>query len=78
MKKKSALGLTMTGGLEVTMTPWAGVAPMIEAMRKTEVTSKADKVLPLKRSSKGLTSGQMLGYTIPAPETARQWAGPVS
>jgi hypothetical protein len=72
-------------------------------MRKTEVTSKADKVLPLKRSSKGLTSGQMLecfvllstlggecledmerlrrdealaqmlGYTIPAPETARQW-----
>jgi hypothetical protein len=72
-------------------------------MRKTEVTSKADKVLPLKRSSKGLTSGQMLecfvllttlggecledmerlrqdealaqmlGYAIPAPETARQW-----
>ncbi len=93
----------MTGGLEVVMTPWAGVAPLVEAMRKTEVTSKADKVLPLKRSSKGLTSGQMLecfvllttlggecledmerlrrddvlaqmlGYAIPAPETARQW-----
>jgi len=93
----------MTGGLEAVMTPWAGVAPLIEAMRKTEVTSKADKVLPLKRSSKGLTSGQMLecfvllttlggecledmerlrrddvlaqmlGYAIPAPETARQW-----
>jgi len=103
MKNKSALGLAMTGGLEVVMTPWAGVAPLIEAMRKTEVTSKADKVLPLKRSSKGLTSGQMLecfvllttlggecledmerlrrdealaqmlGYAIPAPETARQW-----
>jgi hypothetical protein len=103
MKKKSALGLAMTGGLEVVMTPWAGVVPLIEAMRKTEVTSKADKVLPLKRSSKGLTSGQMLecfvllstlggecledmerlrrdkalaqmlGYAIPAPETARQW-----
>jgi len=93
----------MTGGLEAVMTPWAGVAPLIEAMRKTEVTSKADKVLPLKRSSKGLTSGQMLecfvllttlggecledmerlrrddvlaqmlGYAVPAPETARQW-----
>ena len=103
MKKKSALGLAMTGGLEVTMTPWAGVAPLIEEMRQIEVTNKADKVLPLKKSSKGLTSGQMvecfvllstlggecledmerlrqdqalsqiLGYAIPAPETARQW-----
>lgn len=58
--KKSALALAMTGGLEVKMTPWAGVAPLIEAMRQTEVTGKADKVLPLKKSSKGLTSGQML------------------
>lgn len=103
MKKRSALGLAMMGGLEVSMTPWAGVGPLIEAMRKTEVTSKADKVLPLKKSSKGLTSGQMvecfvllttlggecledmerlrqdealgqmLGYSTPAPETARQW-----
>ena len=73
MKKKSALALAMTGGLEVVMTPWAGVAPMIEAMRQIEVTDKADKVLPSKRSSKGLTSGQMLGYAIPAPEMARQW-----
>ena len=103
MKKKSALALTMMGGLEVAMTPWAGVGVLIEAMRQTEVTSKADKVLPLKRSSEGLTSGQMLeclvllstlggdcvedlgrlrqdealpqmlGYAIPAPETARQW-----
>ena len=103
MKKKSALGLGMMGGLEVTMTPWAGVGVLIEAMRQTEVSSKADKVLPLKRSSKGLASGQMLecfvllstlggdcledmerlrqddalphmlGYAIPAPETARQW-----
>jgi hypothetical protein len=60
MKKKSALGLAMTGGLEVVMTPWAGVAPLTETMRQIEVTDKADKVLPSKRSSKGLTSGQML------------------
>jgi hypothetical protein len=103
MKKKSALALAMTGGLEVAMTPWAGVAPLVEAMRKIGVSSKADKVLALKKSSKGLTSGQMLecfvllsalggecledmerlrqdqalaqmlGYAIPAPETARQW-----
>ena len=103
MKKKSALGLTMMGGLEAAMTPWAGVGLLIEAMRQTEVTSKADRVLAVKRSRKGLSSGQMveafvllstlggeciedmerlrqddalpqmLGYSIPAPETARQW-----
>ncbi len=60
MKKQSALGLDIAGGLEVRMTPWAGVAPLIEAMRQIEVPNKADKVLPSKRSSKGLTSGQML------------------
>ena len=103
MKKKSALALGMMGGLEGAMTPWAGVGVLIEAMRQTEVTSKADRVLPLKRSHKGLSSGQMvesfvllstlggdciedmerlrqddalgqmLGYSVPAPETARQW-----
>lgn len=103
MKKKSALALAMTGGLDVAMTPWAGVAPLVEAMRQTEVTKKADRVLPVKKTSKGLTSGQMLesfvllstlggeaiddmghlrqdralaqmlGYSLPAPETARQW-----
>lgn len=103
MRKKSRLALSIAGGLEAPITPWAGVAPLIETMRQTEVTGKAEKVLPLKKSSKGLTSGQMLecfvllsalggecledmerlrqdealsqmlGYAIPAPETARQW-----
>lgn len=103
MRKKSALGLAMTGGLRAAMTPWAGIAPLIETMRQIEMTVKADKVLPLKKTSKGLTSGQMvecfvllstlggecledmerlrrdealpqmLGYALPAPETARQW-----
>ena len=60
MRKKSALGLAMTGGLQVAMTPWAGVAPLIESMRQIEMVEKADKVLPLKKSSRGLTSGQMV------------------
>lgn len=60
MKKKSALGLAITGGLEALMTPWAGVAPLIEEMRQTAVSSKADKVLPQKKSARGLTSGEML------------------
>ena len=46
MRKKSALGLAMTGGLQVAMTPWAGVAPLIETMRQIEMVEKADKVLP--------------------------------
>jgi len=103
MKEKSALALAMTGGLEAAMTPWAGIAPLIETMRQIEMTAKADRVLALKKTSKGLTSGQMvecfvllstlggecledmerlrrdealpqmLGYAVPAPETARQW-----
>jgi hypothetical protein len=103
VKKKSALGLALTGGLEVKATPWAGVAPLVEEMRQVRMTEKAHKVLPPKKSSKGLTSGQMvecfvllstlggdcledmerlrqdealchmLGYTVPAPETCRQW-----
>lgn len=50
----------MTGGMEVEMTPWAGLVPLIEAMRKIEVIDKANNVLPPKRSSKGLPSGQTL------------------
>ncbi len=42
------------------MTPWAGVGVLIEAMRQIEVTSRVDKLLPLKRSKKGLNSGEML------------------
>jgi hypothetical protein len=34
MKKKSALALAMTGGPEAVMTPWAGAAPLIKAMRQ--------------------------------------------
>lgn len=65
MKKKSALGLAMTGGLQATMTPWAGVAPLIEAMRQIGMMEKADKVLPLKKISKGLSSGQMVECFVP-------------
>ncbi len=51
MKKKSALALAMAGGLDVAMTPWAEVAPLIEAMRQTEVTKKAEMVLRVKSVS---------------------------
>ena len=97
------LGVTMAGGLEEVVTPWAGVGLVVEAYRRYGVGEAADRALPKKKTAKGLSQGQMtesfvllsalggecvedmerlrqdkgleaiLGYEIPAPETARQW-----
>jgi len=49
----------IVGGLRETSTPWAGASLLIELFRASGVEAVADKVLPGKRSSKGLTLGQM-------------------
>lgn len=97
------LGVTVSGGLEEIVTPWAGASTLVEAYRSNGVGGIADRVLPKKKTAKGLTQGQMtesfvllsalggecvedmerlrqdkglemmLGYQMPAPETARQW-----
>ena len=97
------LAVTLAGGLEEVVTPWAGASTLVEAYRRYEVGKAADRALPRKKTSKGLRQGQMtesfvllsalggeciedmerlrqdkglgvmLGYQIPAPETARQW-----
>jgi hypothetical protein len=97
------LAVTVTGGLEEAVTPWAGISLLVEAYRGYGVGDAADRALPKKKTAKGLKSGQMtecfillsalggeciedmerlrqdaglaamLGYQIPAPETARQW-----
>jgi len=97
------LGVTLTGGLKEEVTPWAGASLLVEAYRRYGVGEAAERALPKKRSSKGLSQAQMteafillsalggecfedmerlrqdrgleamLGYTPPAPETARQW-----
>jgi hypothetical protein len=97
------LAVTVTGGLEEVVTPWAGVSTLVEAYRGYGVGNAADKALPRKKTAKGLSQGQMtesfmllsalggecvedmeklrqdkgleamLGYQIPAAETARQW-----
>ena len=101
--KKPLLGVTVTGGLEGTMTAWAGTSPLVMLVRKCGLVESGNRLLPKKASSVGLQSGQMmesfvllsatggecyedmerlrsdaglaamLGYTLPAPETARQW-----
>ena len=97
------LALTLTGGLEETVTPWAGASTLVEVYRKYGVGDAAERALPRKKTAKGLSQGQMtesfillsalggecvedveklrqdkgleamLGYQMPAAETARQW-----
>jgi len=104
MKRTSErLGVKIVGGLKEIDTPWAGSALLVDLFRKLEMDKIANRILPNKRSSKGLSHGQMIesfillsalggeniedmqhlrddgglagmvGYTLPAPETARQW-----
>ncbi len=61
MKKTSALaGLKIVGGLREVYTAWGGATLLIDLFRKLEMDKIANKVLPAKKSSKGLEQGQML------------------
>jgi len=100
---KSRLGVQYAGGLSEESTAFAGAGLLVELYRQAGIQRVAEGVLPAKRSSRGLSHGQMvetfvllsalggesledmerlrgdrglaalLGYTPPAPETARQW-----
>lgn len=97
------LPIPIRGGLEEVVTPHVGVAGLIELGRQSNVIAAAEKYLPAKQSSRGLSQGDMveafvilsalggeciddfthlrrdeglatmLGYTLPAAPTARQW-----
>lgn len=59
MKEPSErLGVKLVGGLKEVSTPWAGVALLVDLFRKLELDGMANRVLPAKRSSKGLKPGQ--------------------
>lgn len=61
MKKTSALlGLKIVGGLQEVHTAWAGISLLVELYRKLEMDQVANKVLPAKKNSKGLSQGQMV------------------
>jgi len=55
----NALDIDLRGGLTERVTPHAGVALLIDAMRRAGVPAAADRHLPAKRSPKGLGQGQM-------------------
>jgi len=59
MKEPSErLGVKLVGGLEEVSTPWAGASLLVDLFRKLEMDWTANRVLPAKKSSKGLKSGQ--------------------
>lgn len=61
MKKSSDhLGVKIVGGLKETSTPWAGASLLVDLYRQLGLGQAADKVLPAKKSSKGLRHGQMV------------------
>lgn len=61
MKKPTGLlGIKIVGGLKEVTTPWAGITLLVDLFRKLEIDQIANKVLPAKKSSKGLTPGQMV------------------
>ena len=60
MKKRSSLRVTLTGGLEEEVTPWAGAALLVELYRKAGVEAAGERALGRKRSPKGLREKQIV------------------
>ena len=61
MKRESErLGVKIVGGLKEVSTPWSGVLLLVDLFRKIELDQLANKVLPAKKSSKGLKPGQTI------------------
>ena len=61
MKKPAELlGVKLVGGLQEVSTPWSGASLLIDINRKLELDQLANKILPAKKTSKGLKPGQMV------------------
>ena len=59
MKRESErLGVKIVGGLKEVSTPWSGITLLVDLFRKIELDQLANRVLPAKRSTKGLDQGQ--------------------
>jgi hypothetical protein len=52
------LGVKIIGGLKEVCTPWSGVSLLVDLYRKLELEQLGNRVLPAKKSSKGLKPGQ--------------------
>ena len=59
-RRKSMLPIDFAGGLAAAHTAFAGAGLLIETYRQAGIGDQAERVLPPKRSPKGLTPGQMV------------------
>ena len=69
MKRKSlvaasSLDLEFEGGLTEQATAHAGVAVLLDVIRRSGVLAVADRALPAKKNPKGLSHGQMVESII--------------
>lgn len=60
MKNRSCLGVILSGGLKENVTPWGGIALLVELYRKAGVEAATEQALAKKKSPKGLRQGQMV------------------
>ena len=54
------LAVTVIGGLQETVTAWAGASTVVEAYRRYGIGDAAERALPKKKTAKGLSQGQMV------------------
>lgn len=59
-RRKSKLPLGLAGGLSGVHTAFAGASLLVETYRQAGIGEQAERVLPPKRSPKGLTPGQLV------------------
>jgi hypothetical protein len=59
-RRRGSLGVTLAGGLTEVVTPWAGATLLVELYRKAGVEASVERVMPDKKSPKGLRQGQMV------------------
>lgn len=59
-RRRDRLGIDYIGGLKEESTAFAGVGLLVDVYRQAGIGATAEKVLPQKRSPKGLSQGQMV------------------
>ena len=59
-KPSELLGVKIVGGLKEVCTPWSGASLLVDLYRKLELDQLANKILPAKKTSKGLKPGEMV------------------
>ena len=59
-RRQDSLGIEYIGGMKEESTAFAGLVLLLDVFRQSGVGETAERVLPQKRSPKGLTQGQMV------------------